>query len=282
MPNVLRHGEPAQRPLKLGDSLRISLLALIAGLVMCTGGAVAADEGSNFKILKLEGNSVRWHRSGTGFQAPVVTYSLVSDQVDFPGARNCRKMTSLDQLTASSQVAMTTMREEIGAAFAAWEGVAGINFREATDPAKADILIGAQVEPEGWAFADVFYDAHSSDTIKPISRSLVCLNPTKRWKVGFDGDLKTYDLRYTLTHEIGHAIGLDHPNGAGAIMGYRYEERFRELQPGDVQGAMVLYGPRAPTEVATDSQSPQDPARAASARPLSRALGTRALDSRSP
>jgi Matrixin len=260
----------------------VSLLALIAGLVMYTGGAIAADEGSNFKILKLEGNSVRWHKSGTGFQAPVVTYSLVSDQVEFPGARNCRKMTSLDQLTSSSQVAMTAMREEIASAFAAWEAVAGINFREATDPAKADILIGAQVEPEGWAFADVFYDTHSSDTIKPISRSLVCLNPTKRWKIGFDGDLKTYDLRYTITHEVGHAIGLDHPNGAGAIMGYRYEERFRGLQPGDVQGAMVLYGPRATTEVATDDQSPQDPARAASARPLSRALGTSAQDSRSP
>ena len=61
-------------------------------------------------------------------------------------------------------------------------------------------------------------------------------------------------------------------------MGYRYEERFRDLQPGDVQGAVVLYGPRAPTELATDVQSAQDvPARPADARPLSRALGTRAL-----
>ena len=250
---------------------------------MCIAGAAAAEDGSNFKILKLEGNSVRWQKSGTGFQAPVVTYSLVSDAVDFPGARNCRKMTNLDQLTASSQVAMNAMREEISAAFTAWETVAGINFREAADPAKADILIGAQVEPEGWAFADVFYDTHSPDAIKPISRSLVCLNPSKRWKIGFDGDLKTYDLRYTLTHEIGHAIGLDHPSGAGAIMGYRYEERFRDLQPGDVQGAVVLYGPRAPTELATDVQSAQDdPARPVNARPLSRALGTRALDARSP
>src|SRR5262249_5171112 len=145
-----------------------------------------------------------------------------------------------------------------------------------------DILIGAQVEPEGWAFADVFYDAHSPDEIKPISRSLVCLNPAKRWKIGFDGDLKTYDLRYTVTHEIGHAIVLDHPNGAGVIMGYRYEERFRELQPGDVQGAMALYGPRAPTELATDHQADQDPARPAIARPLSRALGAGASGARSP
>jgi hypothetical protein len=78
--------------------------------------------------------------------------------------------------------------------------------------------------------------------MKPISKALVCLNPLKRWKIGFDGDLKTYDLRYTLAHEIGHAIGLDHPSGGGQIMGYRYEERFRSLQPGDVRGAVLLYG----------------------------------------
>ena len=268
-------GNPAAKAARLGDFLlRVSILGLIAGLAMCATGAALASDASNFKILKLEGNSVRWHKSSAGFQAPVVTYSLVSGSVDFPGARNCRKMTSLDELTASSQVAMAAMRGEISAAFAMWESVAGISFREATDPAKADILIGAQVEPEGWAFADVFYDARSPDEIKPISRSLVCLNPTKRWKVGFDGDLKIYDLRYTLTHEIGHAIGLDHPNGAGSIMGYRYEERFRDLQPGDIQGAVVLYGPRAPTEVATDHPLPDGPARPSAARPLSRALGT--------
>jgi hypothetical protein len=67
----------------------------------------------------------------------------------------------------------------------------------------------------------------------------------RRWKVGFDGNLKAYDLRYTLAHEIGHAIGLDHPPGPGQIMNYRYEERFRDLQSGDVFGAVALYG--APT-----------------------------------
>ena len=39
-----------------------------------------------------------------------------------------------------------------------WQAAANIGFREAADPAKADILIGAQLEPEGWAFANVFYD----------------------------------------------------------------------------------------------------------------------------
>ena len=58
-----------------------------------------------------------------------------------------------------------------------------------------------------------------------------------------DVESTTGGLRYTLAHEIGHAIGLDHPNAPGQIMGYRYEESFRDLQPGDLSGAVALYGP---------------------------------------
>src|SRR5207249_3825120 len=157
-------------------------------------------------------------------------------------------------LLSTSQIAPETARAEIVAAFAMWEAVANISFHEAADPAKADILIGAQLEPEGWAFANVFYDTLSTEPVKPISRALICLNPEKRWKVGFDGDLRTYDVRYTIAHEIGHAIGLDHPSGAGQIMGYRYEETFRGLQAGDVAGAVLLYGRRQPDSAVASSE----------------------------
>ncbi len=125
----------------------------------------------------------------------------------------------------------------------------------------------------------MFYDAASPDRIKPISQALICLNPVRKWKVGFDGDLKTYDLRYTIAHEIGHAIGLDHPVSAGQIMGYRYEERFRALQPGDVKGAVTLYGGRAePGKAAEQASIAQN--RSASRR-LAKRWGTRAFNARS-
>jgi hypothetical protein len=215
-------------------------------------GPASAGQSISFKTLKLEGNGVRWQMPANGLPR-TVTYAVAAHDVEFSGARNCGRMTTMDGLLAASRIEWPRLREEIAAAFAMWEEAANIDFREAGSVDQADILIGAQGEPEGWAFANVFYDAQSSEAVKPISRALICLNPERRWKVGFDGDLRSYDLRYTIAHEIGHAIGLDHPNGAGQIMGYRYEETFRALQPGDVAGAVQLYGKREPGGVAAAS-----------------------------
>jgi hypothetical protein len=258
--------------------LRVSTIGLAAVLWFCATSAPGAGEVDSYKILKLDGNNVRWHRvAGT---PPVVSYSIATQQVDFPGARNCQKITSPDQLLASSALTIAAFRDEVAAAFAMWQAIADIRFREAASPSEADIVIGAQVDPIGHAFADVFYDAASPERLKPISKALVCLNPTKLWKIGFDGDLKTYDIRYTIAHEVGHAIGLDHPIGPGQIMGYRYEERFRQLQPGDVAGAVALYGvaqdnsvevasepPRGDQDVASRSSTEHGGTRAFTARP---------------
>ena len=263
----------------MGGILKILVLGLLAGLVCAMGGA-AASEAADFKVLKLDGHNVRWPLPANG-AGPVVSYSIVTATHDSPGARNCRRITGLEELTAASQLTMADARAEIAAAFAMWEAVANISFREAPAGTRADILIGAQVDPEGWAFADVFYDALSPEPVKPISQGLICLNPAKRWKIGFDGDLKTYDLRYTIAHEIGHAIGLDHPSGAMTIMGYRYEERFRRLQPGDVHGAVALYGEHRPATVAATSE-PQRKAHPSAVRRFAKRWGTRAFTARSP
>jgi hypothetical protein len=277
IPHLLNRGFDGRHTVTniTGEFVKTHLAALLAGFACCAWGAASAGDAASFKILKLEGNSVHWRPAAEG-QKPVVTFTIVEDKVEFPGARNCRKLTSLDGLLTDSQIEAAAAREEVAAAFKMWEAVSNISFREAAAGEKADISIGAQVEPEGWAFADVFYDVSSSDAVKPISKALVCLNPTKRWKVGFDGDFKIYDLRYTIAHEIGHAIGLDHPNGAGQIMGYRYEERFRSLQPGDIAGAIQLYGAAVPDAVivATDP-SPRDAALAQSRR--GSVSGTRAF-----
>jgi hypothetical protein len=251
-------------------------LAGVAAGLLCASLAtpLAAQEAEAFRVLKLEGHQVRWPLPVEG-SPRVVTYRLVTEKLEFPTARNCRGVAPFDGLVARSRVAPAAVKSEVEAAFAMWEAAANIVFKEAPAGGHADILIGAQTEPDGWAFADVFYETASPEAVKPITQALVCLNPAKAWKVGFDGDLKTYDLRYTLAHEIGHAIGLDHPAGSSAIMGYRYEERFRALQPGDIRGAVALYGApsRAGIQVASGSPAGTE-AKAAVAPPAAgRALG---------
>jgi hypothetical protein len=224
--------------------------ALLAFLGGCMAAALIAQPAAaqqpssrmpSFKQLRLDGNFVRWPRADAS-SSLLLTYKVIDGFQTFDGARNCKRMTGIEAIAEKAHVTHAVFDAELRAALAMWEAAADIRFREAEADEEPNISIGAQAEPEGWAFADVFYNRASPDAVKPISRSLVCLNPTKAWKVGFDGDLRVYDLRYTLAHEIGHAIGLDHPNAAGQIMGYRYEESFRDLQPGDLSGAVALYG----------------------------------------
>jgi hypothetical protein len=215
--------------------------AVVGVLCALPGSPLSAQEAQVFRVLELEGHQVRWTLPASGGPR-IVTYRLAKERQQFPAARNCRGLAPLDGLVAASGLSASAVKAEAEAAFAMWEAAANIVFREAPEDGPADILIGAQTEPDGWAFADVFYETAAPEAVKPITQALVCLNPAKPWKVGFDGDLKTYDLRYTLAHEIGHAIGLDHPSGGSVVMNYRYEERFRVLQPGDIRGAVALYG----------------------------------------
>lgn len=223
-----------------------------------TGQAGQAPPG--YRHLELAGKLVKWGAPELG-EGATVTYAVVSEARRFPQARNCRGIGAIDGLLARNGIDRRVFDGELKAALAMWSGAADIVFRPG--PAEdANILIGAETEPRGRAFTNVAYGAGAGDA-RPITRSLVCLNPERRWKVGFDGDLDIYDLRYTLLHEIGHAIGLDHPGAKGEVMDFRYREAFRTLQPGDVAGIAALYG--APRAVVAAPSAAGRPAGAASA-----------------
>ena len=194
-----------------------------------------------FSLLRLDGHLVRWPRPTDGSQRKIL-YRVLTETVEFANARNCSAMSAVDTLLSSSNVPRADFDRELEAAFSQWEAVTDLKFAKAADHEKPQIVVGAQVVPVGWAFANVFYDPLAMSPYKPITQALICLNPNRPWKVGFDGKLDVYDLRYTLVHEIGHAIGLDHPPKGRQIMAQRYEENLRELQSGDVLGATALYG----------------------------------------
>lgn len=203
--------------------------------------ALAAHATEEYRLLKLEGNLVKWGSPVLGTPA-TITYAYVSEPTSFPGARNCQEMVPVDQLLAASGISPIEFHRETAAALAAWEAVAGITFRMIADPFRADIRIGAQATPRRQAFADVSYVRSDGNAVRSIDRSLICLNPLQPWTVEFAGDGKAYDLRYVMMHEAGHAIGLDHSRSHEQVMSFRYPTQFRSLQIGDIAGAMALYG----------------------------------------
>lgn len=235
-----------------------ALLLAVTMSVPC----VAGDQ----RLLVLEGSWVKWGAPQWGVGA-TVTYGFATTEVKSPSARNCASLVPLDGLERQASLPDGRLRAEAAAAFAAWTKAANLTFVEARSADQADILIGAQGMPAGRAFTNIELNSGplasapaverglaavqespsppaAAHSIRLIRQALICLNPTAAWKIGFDGNLDSYDLRYTLMHEIGHAIGLDHPGAAGALMGFRYDEKLDGPTASDGGAAQKLYGER--------------------------------------
>ena len=120
----------------------------------------------------------------------------------------------------------------------------GFAFRPAAPGEAPDILIGAQGAPERVAFANVWH----GDGRAGRHRAADPRHDLLQSRAGLDtgtGPLRAgrLDLETVLAHEIGHAIGLDHPGATGALMGYSNQGSIDHLMPGDIAGAVALYGP---------------------------------------
>jgi hypothetical protein len=237
---------------------RLAALAIALSLLAGAAGAKEPVSFLGFRLLNLEEQQVKWQSPMLG-KGAVITYAFATRRIDTPGARNCAAMLPPAAAYQRSNIAASDFEAQAAAAFRMWEKAANVEFRLTDDVESAGIIIGAQAVPVGRAFTNVSLTAGSGDR-KTIGRSLICLNPNQPWKIGFDGRLSVYDLRYTIAHEIGHAIGLDHPSAAGQLMSYRYDEKHAGLQKGDVDGAALLYGPRSNTErFANDTRPDQQP-----------------------
>ena len=95
------------------------------------------------------------------------------------------------------------------------------------------------------------YDEEGAETVRIVEADVV-VNSARTWN-SYRGSLQgnTIDLRRVLTHELGHALGLDHPDTASpvqsvaAIMNSTVSN-IEALQPDDLAGIRSLYSSPVP------------------------------------
>lgn len=241
---MIRDLIPWQRPFQTGPITRALIGAVLLPLSL---PLLAAESEGGYRLLELEGYKVKWGEQSLGVGASI-SYAFADETLRFDDARNCGVLAPMKALSGPD-LPFETLEREAAAAFQVWERAADLSFHQVANARDADIILGAQGQPRQRAFANVSYAPGDKTVeqvgVRAISQSLVCLNPEQNWKVGFGGDKEVYDIRYTLIHEIGHAIGLDHPGPSGQVMGFRYTEAFPGLQPGDLRGIRQLYGRKA-------------------------------------
>jgi Matrixin len=231
-------------------------------ILLLAGMAEAGD----YRLIEIDDTNVKWGEARLGGSA-VISYAFVRERRKFPDARNCAAIKPLVLRSRGAEMARNRVETAFAEAAGEWAQVAGVEFVRAESEDVADLLIGAQVIPVGRAYANVTpagtpavesalqpetakqpdllpgKTADRSETpLRTLRQSLICLNADLPWKTGFDGDLETYDLRYTFLHEIGHVLGLDHVATSDAVMNFRYRENVATLQRGDIAGVTLLYG----------------------------------------
>lgn len=202
--------------------------------------------GDGYRLLLIGGHDVKWGspRLGTG---AVITYAIAENAVHRSGIVNCRRNAPIGGLLAHSRLTKAEFRQALDGALQLWESAADIRFLPAKNATTANLLITAQVKPDGIAYTDVKLAPTQRTTLSRVRSGVVCLNPGILWSAGATARSQTgarvaHNLKYVLAHEIGHALGLDHPSPEGELMSFAYNPAMKQLQPGDVAGITTLYG----------------------------------------
>jgi len=217
--------------------MRLKTLSSLSAVLILVA-AVPARAQDTYRLLLIDEHPVKWGAPERGTGA-TITYHLAGE-ASKGGNVNCRGITPLAPLLSYSHIGHRTFGEALDAAVRAWESAADVRFVRVGDDQPANLTISAEQIPDGVAFTDVT-TASSATSITPLESAIICLNPRVRWSAA-PHDKHAKALTYVLEHEIGHALGLDHPGPEGELMSFEYSDTIRTLQPGDIEGIVSLYG----------------------------------------
>lgn len=226
---------------------------LVALSVLLASTLARANDAPQYQPLRINGEQVRWFPASDG--KVILTYAIADRDAITPEAVNCRRMRSPTTVMQSARIDRERLRSILREAFASWSLIASISFREINDAASANVLVGEQADPLGYAFTNVLRGPRVSEGYREISKAAICFNPERQWKDGRGGQNSAYDLLYTLKHEIGHVIGLDHPSRRGQLMSFSYTEDLSGPTAGDIAGAVATYGAPAARDFVVPASS---------------------------
>lgn len=214
------------------------LLATSSLATLLFAGAAALPSAASAYVLGPTSPG-KWGSPTMGTSGGVVTWSLM------PTGTDCTAEFAGCSITALSAFMPAGYLSVVQAAFSAWSAVADITFVQVADDGAAynaattsgDIRLGGHTfdGPSG-TLAHGFYPPANGDS----AAGDIHFDIEETWVLSLpDAGL---DLFNVLTHELGHAIGLDHTAVPASLMNPFYTEAFSGPQADDIAGAQFIYG----------------------------------------